>query len=363
MNERFRKEMDQRLSFVEWRLEDTEAVMRRIHKQRRRPVRQAVILAAALAALIAVMGIGYAEYESGILSALFSGREVRQEAENLIVFEPVTVTKNGVTATITEYLFDGQTVHLAGEMRNDTEEPLLCTLKPEISGADHAGGLFSFNGELVLIQPGETAQGVFRSDVLNLLQRMGVGWTVRLQAVALRLTGEAEESEKFPGSYDWEIHYGTERTEIMFEETLSFRMVQNQTGRPKRTQPAVREVRMEEYGYTIVIHEANFAAASSKVEFEIVPDDPKDIQAYGDEGTGGHEQLYRKYEIVNEEGKRLFADLTGGSDWGWTDRQTRLVYHFEFGPVESVPEKIVLVPVDDEGHYLMEEAAVVSING
>ena len=118
---------------------------------------------------------------------------------------------------------------------------------------------------------------------------------------------------------------------------------------------------MEEYGFTVVMKTANFAAASSMVEFEVVPDDLKDIQAYGDEGADGHERLYRWYEILDENGERLFKGLTGGSDFGRNEQKTRITYAYEFGPLENVPENIILAPRDDDGNYLMDEAVTVPI--
>lgn len=361
MNRQFRAELDRQLSDVVWRPEDTEAVMRRVRAAQRRPVRQAVILAAALAALIALMGIGYAEYSTGILSSLFQGRAVRSDAEDMLIFEPVTMAKDGIAAAITEYLYDGQTIHLAGEMRNDTEDTLLCCLRPEIGGAGSVRGVIDFEGDLVLVRPGETVQGVFRSDVLNVFQKMSFGGKVKIRATALRVIGEPEESTKFPGEYDWNAHYGTELTETVFDEMLSFPMEQNKESRPSGTYPAVREIRMEEYGYTLIVKTANFAAASSTVAFEVVPDDPKEILAYGDEGMEGHERLYRSYEVLNAQGERLFKGLTGGSDWGWKNNQTKLVYNFSYGPLDDVPEEFYLAPLDDEGNYLMDEAVRVPV--
>ena len=131
--------------------------------------------------------------------------------------------------------------------------------------------------------------------------------------------------------------------------------------RPSRTAPGLKEIRMEEYGYTLVMRTANFAAASSSVEFAVVPDDPKEILAYGDEGVDKRERLYRWYRILvpgeNGEMETLLMDGT----FGWEADQTRLAYSFIGDPVSEVPEKIVLVPLSVDGERLMDEAVEIPV--
>lgn len=353
MNEKFRKELDIQLSEVKWTNEDTEEVMKRMRPGRRQSVRMTVVLAAALAVLLALAGIGYAEYHSGILSALFGDGQIRKEAEELLYSDPVSLTKDGIEVTVTECLFDGQKLHMAAEMRNDTDQALLCGMK-DLHGGE-GNGVFGLISHLVLVQPGETAAGRVAIDVYEDLLE------IQILAVALRPRGDVKPDVNDTELYSVYAHYGTELTETVFEETLSFPMITNQAARPSRTAPAVKEIRMEEYGFTVVMKKANFAAASSEVEFEIVPDDPKEILAYGDEGAGGHERLYRRYEILDENGERLFKGLTGGSGFGWNTRKTKLQYLFSYKPLPGVPENIVLVPCDDDGNYLMDEAVTVPI--
>lgn len=355
MNEEFRKELDIQLSDVGWRTEDTEMVRKVMAVKRRPSARTTLVLAAALAVLLALAGIGYAEYDSGLLSRLFGERAVRQEAEELLVSDPVSVTKNGITAAITEYLYDGQTLHMSGEMRNDTDEALLCGMRP-LEGGEGSGGVFDLTSHFVLIQPGETAAGWCEISGMGAQTR-----AVNVQAVALKPVGEVKPDVNDTEYYSKERHWNTELTETVYEETLSFQMVKNQTVRPSRSVPGEQKIRMEEQGYTLVVKKANFAAASSEVRFEIIPDDPKDIQSYGDEGADGHARLYRRYEILDEKGDRLFKGLTGGSGFGWDVRKTKLKYSFSYKPLQSVPENIILVPCGDDGSYLMDEAVIIPI--
>jgi len=359
MNERFRKELDIQLSDMKWTSENRRAVMKETKRKGRAPVRMAIVLAAALAVLLALAGIGSAEYHSGLLSGLFGGGAIREEAAELLVFEPVSMTKNGITVTITEYLYDGQSMHMAGEMRNDTDQALLCGMKNLHGGS--GGGVFNLELGLVMVRPGETATGQVTIRDMNMMKEMMNLWRVKVQAVALRPAGEVHPDVNDTEYYDVSNHYGTELTEMVFEETLSFPMKKNQIGRPSRTVPGVKKIRMEEQGYTLLIKKANFAAASSEVKFEIIPDDPKDIQAYGDEGTDGHERLYRRYEILDGKGDRLFKGLIGGADFGRNVQKTKMEYSFGYKPLQSVPENIVLVPCGDDGSYLMDEAVTIPI--
>lgn len=354
MNERFRKELDIQLSDVSWRAEDTEMIRKVMMNKRRPSARMTLVLAAALAVMLALAGIGYAEYDSGLLSRLFGERAVRQEAEELLVSEPVSVTKNGITAAITEYLYDGQTLHMTGEMRNDTEEPLLCGMRLLEGG--EGSGVFYLESAFVLIQPGETAAGWCNISGMGAHTK-----AVNVQAVALKPVGEVTPDVNDTEYYSRERHWNTELTETVYEETISVQVVKNQSVRPSRSIPGEQKIRMEEQGYTLVVKKANFAAASSEVRFEIIPDDLKDIQAYGDEGADGHARLYRRYEILDEQDDRLFKGLTGSSGFGWNLRKTKLEYSFSYKPLQSVPENIVLVPCGDDGSYLMDEAVTIPI--
>lgn len=118
---------------------------------------------------------------------------------------------------------------------------------------------------------------------------------------------------------------------------------------------------MEDFGYSIVMKEANFAAASSIVKFELIPDDVENIPAWGDEGQDGHGPQYRRYEILDTDGNRLFAGMTGGTSHGLDRSKTKLTYAFDFQPLESVPQEFIIVPVNDDGTYAMDEAASIPV--
>ena len=365
MNEKFRKDLDEQLSFIGWAETDTQAVLRQTTRKGGRGLRTAVVLAAAIALTAALACVGYAEYHSGLLSSLFGGRGVRPDAEQLMVFEPVELTKNGIIVSITEYLNDGQTLYMAGEMRNDTDEALLCGMKALMGGS--GSGVFSAN-DLVLIEPGETAQGIWRVETdmgsFEVLLREienEYGGMIEIQAAALKPKETPVELANHAGYYARDMYYDTELAEKVFDETVSFPMERNRAARPSRTAPGVKEVGMEEFGYRIVMRRANFAVASSQVEFEIIPDNREDILAFGDEGADGHGPLYRWYELLDADGNRLFAGLTGGATFGWDERQTKLVYAFDYLPLDSVPEQIVLVPRNDDGTYVMDEAVSIPV--
>lgn len=359
MNDKFRLDLNDRLADLEWRRKDTEAVLRRVKGRRHFPLRSALVLAAVIAVLLALAGIGYADYHSGILERLFVGREIRQDAKELVVHEPISLTREGITVTVTEYIYDGQTLHIAGEMRNDTDHELLCGMGGQIGGS--SDGVFGLNsGNLVMIGPGGKADGWLEISDMGFWQGLALLWRMQIRAVALKPDGEVQPDVNDTAYYSTERYYGTDRTEMVFEETLTFSFRRNWAG--AHTIPGVKKIPMEAYGYTLVMREADFAAVSSKVEFEIIPDNPEDILAYGEEGSGGHERLYRHYEILDRQGERLFAGLTGGMSFGWNANQTRLRYSFDFAPLETIPEEMILVPLSDDGEYLMDEKVVVPVS-
>lgn len=361
MNDKFRMDLDKVLADIEWKNENTERVLKRIKRRRYIPARAAVVLAAAVSVLLALAGIGYAEYYSGIISRLFTSGAIRQEAENLLVSEQITLTKHGVTATVTEYLYDGQTLHIAGEMRNDTDRALLCGMGGQIGGGGQ--GVFGLSGgKLIMIAPGENANGWLEVSDMGFLQALSMLWKMEIRAVALAPNGEVVPDVNDTEYYSTEKYYGTGLTEIVLEESLSVPIRTGWATALPRTKPEKSRFPMEKYGYTLVVNEANFAAASSRVVFEILPDRLEDIQACGDEGSEGRARLYRNYEILDTNEKRLFEGMTGGSTFGRTTDQRRLRYTFEFMPLATVPEEIVLVPCGDDGAYLMEEKVIIPIS-
>ena len=347
MNEKFRKELDIQLSDMKWTSANRRAVMQEIKRRRRAPARMAVVLAAALAVLMALAGIGYAEYHSGILSALFGGGQARREAEELMFFDPVSLEKDGITVSVTECLYDGQTLHMTAEMRNDTEEALLCGMK-ELHGSS-GSGVFDLMRGLVMVQPGETVVGRAEvDDYAGLLQE------VKIQAVALKPKGEVKPDVNDTEMYDVDTHYGTDRTETVFDETLSFQLPKSGAS---ATKPGVKKIRVDEYGFTIVMKKANFAAASSRLEFEVIPDHQEDILSWGDEGSEGHGRLYRHYGVLDENGNQLVRAESFGLNWN----KSRLTYSFNLRPLAEAPEQILLVPKNDDHEYLMDEAISVPI--
>ncbi|MBQ2955353.1 MAG: DUF4179 domain-containing protein [Clostridia bacterium] len=334
--------------------------MRKIHSRRILPVRMALVLAAVLTVLLALGCAGYAEYNSGLLSRLFGSSQIRPEAADLLMSEPVSMSRNGITVTIIEYLYDGQTMHIAGEMRNDTGEALLCGMKPTMG--DSGPGVFGLGGNgLVLIQPGETADGWVKLSEMNPIIEAANQWQVNILAVALKPNTELRPDVNDTDYYSTDRHYNTELTETVFEETLSFPMEKNLETRPSRTVPGTASICMEEYGYTIVMRKANFAAASSVIEFDLVPAEQADIMAYGDEGADGRGRLYRHYCIMIPDDNGEMSRLRTDGSFGWTRNKTRLGYHLSCGPLPEVPEQILLVPTDHENNPITDEAVTIPV--
>ncbi len=368
MNDKFREELDHQLSDISWNLQNTKEVMKQVKMKKRHPVRMTMVLAAAIAALLALSCVGFAaELFDELIDQIFRGRAVRQETVDLLQTEQHSMTKDGITVTVLEYVFEGETMFIRAEMRNDTEDALLGTIAaPEINGiyGDVSGeaGILNRGDRLVMIQPGESAVGTAEVDFGRKIADLSEGYEVSLGAMALRPLGEVQPDVNDLPMYSVSRYYDTGLTEQVFLETLTFTVPPVQGKKVTQTRPGITHIRLQEYGYTLSIKEAKFTAAASRVLFELIPDDVADIQAYGDEGTDGHARLYRKYEILDENGDRLFKGLTGAGGHGWSDEShTAMGYSFNFKPLSEVPKNIVLVPLNDAGEYLMDEAVTIPI--
>src|SRR5699024_4118620 len=74
---------------------------------RRRAVKPAVMVAAAVLLALALCGFAVAASQSRLLESLFFGNAPTPEAERLVTQAGTAVERDGVTLTIDEYLLDG----------------------------------------------------------------------------------------------------------------------------------------------------------------------------------------------------------------------------------------------------------------
>ena len=109
-------------------------------------------------------------------------------------------------------------------------------------------------------------------------------------------------------------------------------------------------------GYVLRVTEANFAPGSSRVAFEVIPENPEDthFDAEGDRG-----RLYRRYAVLAGDGEDLCLTRETTLEFGRNEDGV-LSYVFLCNPLPRVPEQITIVPLSG-GEYVMEEAVEVRI--
>jgi hypothetical protein len=83
------------------------------------------LLVAALILILALSGIAFAAVRSGLMDALFYGRAPSPEAERLIEKAAASDTEAGITASIDEYIRDGNTLTVSWSVESALDEPVL----------------------------------------------------------------------------------------------------------------------------------------------------------------------------------------------------------------------------------------------
>lgn len=125
-------------------LENTCKELERLNASTHRHIRRTAWVAALLAALL-LAGLAYAATQSSLLETLFRGRTPNQEAQELL--EPIgqSVTKEGITLTLGDYLVDGDEWYLSYSVESARDDTVLCSaalgssLAPERPLIDDAG--------------------------------------------------------------------------------------------------------------------------------------------------------------------------------------------------------------------------------
>jgi hypothetical protein len=99
-----------------------------------RPVVKKKISAALIFAVIlilATLGVAYALTQSNLLKIMFGGDAQTPEGLEEIVSKPEeTVTTPDVKVTLSEYLFDGERLHLFWSIANQTDRQIMVTMSP-----------------------------------------------------------------------------------------------------------------------------------------------------------------------------------------------------------------------------------------
>ncbi len=319
--------------------------------------RIAAIAAAAVMLLISIVGI--AEFRSRLLSRLFKGN-IPQRAVDLLHDTPIVVENNDVRVSIDEWLFDGSKLIVEATAVNKSDQLLLCTLgdvkvgdtKTEVG---YASSLMIGKGtSLTEIAPGVSVSGM--ASYSCSVSKDNLPCDITLDVLAVRPRVPVVYNSYGGEQPAYEDYADTEKAEKVLETVLSFTLDVNALNVTETKMSSSNECCMD--GYTVIVDKASFRAASSEIVFRIVPDDVKDIEAYGEEGQSGHARLYRGYAVwVNDEELAYNA-----MSWGWNETHTQLVYHVEGLPVEEKPHVLRLIPLSDDGMQLKNEAATFTLD-
>ena len=315
------------------------------------------IVAAAVLLLVSIAGI--AEFRSRLLSRLFKGN-IPQRTVDLLHDTPIVAENDDVRVSINEWLFDGSKLIVDATVINKSEDPLLCTLGDVKVGdteaeAGYASSLMCGKGaSLTEIAPGVSVSGMATYSCSVLKDDLPCDITMDVLAVRpLEPVVYNAYGGELPA---YEDYVDTEKAEKILDIELSFTLDVDMLNIPETKLSSANECC--EDGYTVIVDKASFRAASSKIVFRIVPDDVKDIEAYGEEGQSGHARLYRSYAVwVNDEELAYKA-----ISWGWNEAHTQLVYHVEGLPVEEKPRVLKLIPRSDDGTQLKNETTTFTLD-
>ena len=332
-------------------------------RKEKQPMKRKMSLALLAAALLALACLtALAVGGSRLLERLFPNGGVPEATAALLNTRPDSATENGVTLTVTETLFDGDTLLIQAEVLNGTDETLYAAIRcgsarrMPASGAPgealFLGGsgntLFDFGAFFTRVPPGEAVSGSVecRYDAISLQNAESL--EVHLEAVAMRATapvspvaGELYSYEDLSGSS------GEEAARVPLTVCVPIRAT------PRAAYRAEPDAfRMP--GYTLKVTNIAFAPASASVAFAVVPDDPADIALPLPGEAGGRGRLVRDYAILDEAGSPL--------DFGWEGwaEDGALCVEFTSSPFAEPPRVLYIVPLSD-GAPIMDEAAAVRV--
>ena len=128
-------------SFVK-RMDETLKEIERMNKKKR----MTIVLVAALVATLALSSIAVAQaIDSGVLSRLFGGKEVPQQAAELLQTDLNTVSQEGITLSMDELLFDGRSLNWQWHIDSEREGAVFALIGYSVDGID-ASCIESDNG-------------------------------------------------------------------------------------------------------------------------------------------------------------------------------------------------------------------------
>ena len=301
----------------------------------------------------------YALTQSDLLSLLFPGGSVRDDAYQYLQQTPVSVQDGGLTLTVSETLFDGRRVSVIASIRNDTTETLYIAATPltlNDVAPDSCGGyrLFNFGVEYLAIGPGETLSGDTYSDFLPEVFEAADSFTASMEVYALRATAEIPASED--GVYYPSSAFTADNSEQAAHLSLSYRVDGSMIHTATYTVPRLQSYRMD--GCTLLIKEANFTPSSTFISFDVLADDPAEGSVGRlDSSTDG--RLIRWYAIFDNQGNRLDDIAAGGGAYTASD-DGLIEYVYDYAPLAEIPTSITIAPIESN-EPVMGKAVVVEI--
>lgn len=320
--------------------------------------RRIVIAAAAVLLLMSVTAI--AGFRSRLLKSLFTD-DIPQDAVDLLHDEAIVAENEDVRVSIDEWLFDGSSLIVETTVVNKSEHTLLCTLGNAKVGdtqleAGYASPILSGRGTILAeIEPGAAVSGMAEYDASNMSQD-DLPCSVTLDVLVLR-PRESVEYRAYGGEQiAYEDYAETEKADTVLTAALSFILDCDALKAAETKINAAYECMKD--SYRVIVDTASFRAASTEIVFRIVPDDLRDIEAYGDEGESGHGRLYRRYSVWIDEKELSYRTV----DWGWNEEHTQLVYYVEGLPAAKKPHVVKLIPLADDETPIFSEAAVFALD-
>lgn len=325
-------------------------------------VKKKIPLALIMAAVLALASVtAWAAGGSRLLEALFPAGNVPETAASLLNTEEFAASENGVTLRVTETLFDGSALLIQAEIVNDTDETLYAAIhcsavdRLPVSGTPaeilakggEADTLFDDGSFFNQVRPGQTIAGKVQCDFSMDSLPDGEVPTVALEAHVMRALEPVEPLVGGLYAYDALTEPAGE-VAAAIPLTIPVRKPAVQGSEPSVCL-AENEFRMA--GYTLRITELTLAAASTRLAFEIIPDDPEDTVLVRDGQCG---RLVRSYVLLNEEGQTIPMRMEGWAEDG-------VLYCVgEGSPFTERPRTLSLVPVCQE-RPIMDEACILCL--
>ena len=330
-----------------------------------KPVKKKLSMAMLVAAMLALASVtALAAGGSRLLADLFPAGKVPEQAAALLNAQPYSATKNGITLTVTESLFDGAKLIIQAELTNGTDETLFAAVhcgsadRLPVSGTpaeiiaqgDKANTLFDYGAFFNRILPGQTITGSIKCNYSG---------------------GEAADDDTMTASLEAHVMHALTPVEPIVGDLYAFDALSEPAGEEFVTIPltipvhkaqtsgsgstvclATNEFRMTDY--TLYLKELSLAPASTKIAFEIVPDDPADADfvIFGDDVTLG--RLNRSYVILDETGQSVPFSMEAWVSDG------ALHYVCDSAPFAEAPKALSIVPTM-QGEPLMDEACTIRL--